>query len=129
MLPFFIFMFICSPCISIASDTFENLEKLSTPNKKKSLFQTCGMTFKRESIATELELALKSKKLFASSTKSPEKGSFQLADSESRSHSQLTDDSGAATASCFASSNTTPITLLESEKETAGMLSLLFGTN
>ena len=123
MLRLFIFILMCSPCISIASNALSSLEKLAT-HKEKSSTLSHDMTFKRESLADELAAAL------ALQSKSPvvldTKGSLL------RSNSQLTYNSGATTPTnsrSSASSNITPVTLLESERESEGALSLLFGTD
>ena len=137
MLPLFIFILMCSPCISIASDSLSSLEQPATireekkselNGKKKSPFCAYGMTFKLATVADELAMAMQSRSP-VSGTNSPASGSLR------RPNSQLTNgDSGATTptnARNAPSASTTPMPSLQSSEEAepateASALSLLF---
>lgn len=145
MLPLFIFILMCSPCISIASDSLSSLEQLAAIREqlaaireekktklnceKKSPFSAYGTSFNPESVSAELALAkAMQSRSPVSGTNSPETGSLR------RPNSQLTNDSGATTptnASHLPSANATPVPSLQSSAEAepateASALSLLF---
>ena len=113
MLRLFIFILMCSPFISIASDPLPNLEIPAANSKPKK--PPFSLSFNPKSVSAELALAkAMQSRSPVSGTNSPETGSLR------RPNSQLTYESGVVTptnAHDSFSANVTPMPPLQPSKQ------------